>query len=483
MKTITATLEGKMQFSIDFYRNNQIVPGGENKFYITKNTPFYAVEDIKFYTDTIPQLIEVSEDEFQEKLEEYISSLTEKIESEETEEGIDFEDILQASDTPAVQVLNSTFLKAIRINASDIHFEPFSNKVLIRFRMDGVLHEINEIPPSLYQSVVSRIKVIAKLNVAEKRLPQDGRIKIKIGKKEVDMRVSTLPTSFGERTVIRLLDKSNKILTLEELGLYPDDRKTFEEIIKKPYGLVLVTGPTGSGKSTTLYASLLKLKTPRKNIITVEDPIEYQIDGISQVQVNPKIGLTFAAGLRSILRQDPDIIMVGEIRDLETAEMAVHSSMTGHLVLSTLHTNDAPSSVTRLADMGIESFLIASSLEGVIAQRLVRRICENCKEEINPSENEKEFIKKHLHIDKDFKLYRGKGCEQCLNTGYKGMIAIYEIMKIDEDFRSLISKTTDSKTIRDYAVKNGMKTLLQDGLRKAVDGVTTVEEVLSVAKQ
>ncbi|RMA97748.1 GspE/PulE family protein [Hydrogenothermus marinus] len=472
----------KLNFSIDFYKNNYILPAGENKFYITDKTPFFAVEDVKFYLNTIPELIKISEKEFQEKLEEYISNISHKLE-EETEENIEsVEDILQGSDTPVIQLLNSTFIKAIRTNASDIHFEPFKEEVLIRFRMDGVLHQIDKIPTSMYSSVVSRIKVISKLNIAEKRLPQDGRVRIKIGNKEVDMRVSTLPTVFGERVVIRLLDKANKILTLKELGLYEDDYKLFESIITKPYGLILVTGPTGSGKSTTLYASLLKLKTPRKNILTVEDPVEYQIDGISQIQVNPKIGLTFASGLRSILRQDPDIIMVGEIRDLETAEMAIHASMTGHLVLSTLHTNDAPSSITRLADIGIEPFLIASSLEGVIAQRLVRRICENCKTEVKPSEEEKEFIKKHLNIDKDFNLYKGKGCEKCLNTGYKGRIAIYEILKIDEDLRSLISKNTDSKIIRDYALKNEMRTLLQDGLRKAINGITTVEEVLQVAK-
>jgi len=471
-----------MEFSTLFFKNNQILPAGENKYYITDKTPFYAIEDIRFFTNTIPQLILISEKEFQEKFEEYLSNLSNQFLKEESEESFEPEDILQTSDTPVVQLINSIFLKATRVNASDIHFEPFSDKVIVRYRMDGVLHQINEIPLSIYPEVVSRIKVLSKLNVAEKRIPQDGRIRIKIGQKEIDMRVSTLPTVFGERVVIRLLDKSTKILTLEELGLYPEDKEIFENIINKPYGLVLVTGPTGSGKSTTLYASLLKLKTPRKNIITVEDPVEYQIDGISQVQVNPKIGLTFSAGLRSILRQDPDIIMVGEIRDLETAEMAIHASMTGHLVLSTLHTNDAPSSITRLADMGIEAFLIASSLEGVIAQRLVRRVCEFCKEEIIPDIKEREFLNRYIEIKDNFKLYKGKGCEHCLYTGYKGRIAIYEIMKIDEDFRSIISKSTDSKVIRDYALKKGMKTLIQDGLKKAIDGITTIEEVIQAAK-
>ena len=395
------------------------------------------------------------------------------------------EDILEGSDAPVIQLLNSTFLRAVRARASDIHFEPYSDYVLIRFRLDGVLHEINKLPKSSYPSVVSRIKVMAKLNVAEKRLPQDGRIRIRIGEKEMDLRVSTLPTIFGERVVIRLLDRSTKILTLKELGYMEDDLKKLENMISKPYGLILVTGPTGSGKSTTLYASLLKLKSPRKNIITIEDPIEYQIDGISQIQVNPKINLTFANGLRSILRQDPDIIMVGEIRDLETAEIAIHASMTGHLVLSTLHTNDAPSAVTRLVDMGVESFLVASSLEGVIAQRLVRRICNNCKTEFVPSDTEIEEINRLTGEDivsPGDKLYKGKGCEQCFGTGYKGRIAICEIMEVDEEMRSTISKTPESTVIRKKALEKGMKTLLKDGVQKALSGITTVEEVIQATK-
>ena len=375
---------------------------------------------------------------------------------------------------------------------------------------------------------------MAKLNVAEKRLPQDGRIRVKIGKRDVDMRVSTLPTIFGERVVIRLLDKTNRILTLEELGFSAEDKEKYERIIKKPYGIVIITGPTGSGKTTTLYASLLKLKTPRKNILTIEDPVEYQIDGISQIQVNPKIDLTFANGLRSILRQDPDIIMVGEIRDLETAKISIHASMTGHLVLSTLHTNDAPSTVARLVDMGIEPFLIASSLEGVIAQRLVRKVCKSCKTSIDLTDLEIEQIinnyktylaKKGLkeknfsyfkHLSrltdnleetlkdivsynwsnkileeylKDFReylkgitVYKGLGCDECLGTGYKGRIAIYEIMEVDEDLRALISKNTETSTLREKAIKNGMKTLVQDGIEKVLNGITTLEEVLQVAQ-
>ncbi len=396
------------------------------------------------------------------------------------------------------------------------------------------MHEITEFQKSIYPQIVSRIKILAKLNVAEKRLPQDGRIRVKIGKRDVDMRVSTLPTIFGERVVIRLLDKTNRILTLEELGFSSEDKEKYERIIRKPYGIVIITGPTGSGKTTTLYASLLKLKTPRKNILTIEDPVEYQIDGISQIQVNPKIDLTFANGLRSILRQDPDIIMVGEIRDLETAKISIHASMTGHLVLSTLHTNDAPSTVARLVDMGIEPFLIASSLEGVIAQRLVRKVCQNCKTPSNLTELEieqiiynyktylakqglrekdfkffknlskitdnlekalkdiinhnwnnkilNEYLKDFKEYLKDIKVYKGVGCEECLGTGYKGRIAIYEIMEVDEDMRALISKNSETSKLRDKAIKKGMKTLIQDGIEKVLNGITTMEEVIQVAQ-
>ncbi len=407
-----------------------------------------------------------------------------KEDQEEKEETL-FENLLEGSDSPVIQKLNAIFLKAIRGNVSDIHFEPFADRVSVRFRLDGVLHQIDEIPISAYPQIVSRVKVISKLNVAEKRLPQDGRIRVKIGNKEIDMRVSTLPTVFGERIVIRLLDKSNKILTLEELGFSQEDLQKYRRIIKRPHGLVLITGPTGSGKSTTLYASLLELKTPRKNIITIEDPVEYQITGISQIQVNPQINLTFANGLRSILRQDPDIIMVGEIRDLETAEIAIHASMTGHLVLSTLHTNDAPSAVARLVDMGLEPFLIASSLEGVIAQRLVRKICPYCKEIRKATEEEKREIEEKGRVSikgDEILLYRGKGCEHCLGTGYSGRVAIYEIMEVDEDLKTLISKNVETNTLRRKAMEKGMKTLVQDGIEKVLKGVTTLEEVLQVAQ-
>ena len=506
----------------------------DDTVYITNKTPFYVIEDIRFLIGKTPKTILITEDEFLEKLEEFLTSSQDSLKEDREEEEQILENLLESSSSPVVQSLNSIFLKAIRNNVSDIHFEPFSNKVVVRFRLDGVLHEITEFQKSVYPQIVSRIKILAKLNVAEKRLPQDGRIRVRIGKRDVDMRVSTLPTIFGERVVIRLLDKTNRILTLEELGFSPEDKEKYERVIKKPYGIILITGPTGSGKTTTLYASLLKLKTPRKNILTIEDPVEYQIDGISQIQVNPKIDLTFANGLRSILRQDPDIIMVGEIRDLETAKISIHASMTGHLVLSTLHTNDAPSTVARLVDMGIEPFLIASSLEGVVAQRLVRKVCNMCKKSYKLKDleieqiinNYRNFLAKKSLRENDFSyfkklteitnnlekslkdilqntadkkileaylqdyreylkgidVYKGDGCENCLNTGYKGRIGIYEIMVIDENIRALISKNAETSKIRDTAIKNGMKTLIQDGIEKVLNGITTLEEVVQVAQ-
>ena len=468
------------QLPVEFMRRNRVLPCGKGKFYITRSTPFYILEDLRLiYGEFDVELID--EDAFNEKMEEYLSSIEGGVEEEGEIETSFSEDLLSGSDAPIIQLINSIFLKAIRVKASDIHFEPYEREVIVKFRLDGVLHEITKIPVKTYQKVVSRIKVISRLNVAEKRLPQDGRIRVNIGKKQIDMRVSTLPTVFGERVVIRLLDKSHKLLTLEELGFSGEDYKVFSSVIAKPHGLVLVTGPTGSGKSTTLYAALLKIWTPERNILTIEDPVEYQIEGINQVQVNPKIGLTFAAGLRSILRQDPDIVMIGEIRDLETAEIAVRASMTGHLVLSTLHTNDAPSSIARLTDMGVEPFLVASSLECVVAQRLVRRVCPDCSYTYKPSEKEAELIRKVLGKESPETLVRGKGCDKCLGTGYSGRIGIYQVMRIDEEMRSLITRTSETERIRELAFRKGMKTLLYDGLEKVVSGITTVEEVLQVA--
>ncbi len=437
------------------------------------------VEEIRFRTGKDVEIVVLPDEEFARELQERLSAEDIKIEGEEEEkrEGLD---LLHAQDdSPAVSLVNQVLIKASTVGASDIHFEPYEDEAVVRLRMDGVLHDILKVPSSTYQNVVSRIKVMSNLNVAEKRVPQDGRIRVRIGSKDLDIRVSVVPTVFGERVVLRLLDKTGSLLTLEQLGLSEEDRRKVERLAKKPYGIVLVTGPTGAGKSTTLYAMLLYVKDPKKNIITIEDPVEYQIKGISQIQVNPKVGLTFASGLRSVLRQDPDIIMVGEIRDAETADIAVHAALTGHLVLSTLHTNDAPSAVTRLSDMEIEPFLIASSLEGVIAQRLVRRVCEHCREPYRPDEEEL----RELGIDSyDGEFFRGKGCEHCLGTGYRGRIGIFEVLELDEDLKALITRTQDSNEIKRLAREKGYRTMIEDGIEKVKKGITTSSELLSVVR-
>jgi general secretion pathway protein E len=462
------------KFIVDYEDENKIV------LIVPESYNFLYVEEIRFKTGKDVILKKIPNEEFTKLLQEKLSQ-EEIILETQAEEVETVSDILETEeDSPIIKLVNSVFIKANALNASDIHFEPYEDECLVRFRMDGVLHEYLKIPPSTYSSVVSRIKVMANLNIAEKRVPQDGRIGLRIGSKELDIRVSVVPTVFGERVVLRLLDKSGFLLTLDDLGFDEKDLKVYKKLIQKPYGIVLVTGPTGAGKSTTLYASLLFIKNPRKNIITIEDPVEYQIKGVNQIQVNPKVGLTFASGLRSILRQDPDIIMVGEIRDTETADIAVHAALTGHLVLSTLHTNDAVSSVARLVDMDIEPFLIANSLEGVVAQRLVRKICNNCKKPYKPTSLEIEELK--LDPSKDYTFYKGEGCEQCLNTGYKGRIGIYEVLEFDEELKSLIVKTQDSNEILKVAKIKGFKTMFEDGVNKVLKGITTPQEVLAVIK-
>jgi len=396
----------------------------------------------------------------------------------EIEETADLLD--DTSDAPVIKLVNLMLSQAVRDHSSDIHIEPFQDMVKIRKRIDGVLYDMYHPPKHVQSKLVSRIKIMAKLDIAEKRLPQDGRIEIRIADKDVDIRVSTLPTSFGERVVMRLLDKSNVLLSLTELGMSENNLEIFLQLIKAPHGIILVTGPTGSGKTTTLYSALSLLNKSDINIITVEDPVEYQIKGISQVQVNPKIDLTFANGLRTIVRQDPDIILVGEIRDFETAEIAIQAALTGHLVFSTLHTNDAASAVTRLIDMGIESFLVSSSVNAILAQRLVRKMCRHCAEPYTPS---REYLAQvGLSPDDlgDQPLYRGKGCPECLNTGYQGRVGVFELMVLNEDLKNFILTTSDSNQIRKRALssnEHGMLTLRQDGLRKVLAGVTTLEEV------
>ena len=393
------------------------------------------------------------------------------------------EDLLDSADeAPIIRLVNLILFQAVRDKASDVHIEPYQRELKVRFRIDGVLHDRFD-PPKRYQAlIVSRIKIMAKLNIAEKRLPQDGRIAIRVAERDIDLRVSIIPTAFGERIVLRLLDKTNAILGLEELGMGAEMLVEFQKLIKLPHGIVLVTGPTGSGKSTTLYAALSRINATELNIITVEDPIEYQLPGVGQIQVNPKIDLTFARGLRSILRHDPDVIMVGEIRDQETAEIAIQASLTGHLVFSTLHTNDSAGSMTRLVDMGIEPFLISSSVTGVLAQRLVRVICPHCKEPVRRTSERLREIGLSPQDVPGGVTYMGAGCQECLNTGYRGRTGIYELLVMNDEIRRLVVEGADANQIRRAACEAGMKTLRQDGAAKVIRGVTTIEEVLRVTQ-
>ena len=399
----------------------------------------------------------------------------------EIEETADLLD--DTSDAPIIKLVNHIISQSIKARASDIHFEPYQNSFTVRYRVDGILYDLLTPPKWIQPALISRIKVMAKMNIAEKRLPQDGRFEVKIGDQDIDVRVSTIPTAFGERLVLRLLNKSGSLLELQDLGLSPGRLQLLQRLVTSPNGIILNTGPTGSGKTTTLYAILSSINGPNINIITIEDPIEYQIKGISQIQVNPKIELTFARGLRSIVRQDPDVILVGEIRDRETAEIAVQSALTGHLVFSTLHTNDSASAITRLVDMEVEPFLISSSILAVVAQRLVRVLCTDCRRAYIPNPLYLKSIGISPDQFKDHRVYKAAGCENCFNTGYRGRAGIFEIMVLTERLKSLILKTFDSNRIKNEAVQQKMRTLRQDGMQKVLQGVTTIEEVLRVTQK
>ncbi|MHB8482737.1 MAG: type II secretion system ATPase GspE [Nitrospiria bacterium] len=392
-------------------------------------------------------------------------------------------DLLEATDeAPIIRLVNSLIFQAVKQRASDIHFEPFEREFVVRYRIDGILYNILSPPKRLQSSMVSRVKIMSGLDIAEKRLPQDGRISIRMAGKEIDIRVSSIPTAHGERLVLRLLDKQHLLLNLDDLGFSKEMLAEIYKLIHLSHGIILVTGPTGSGKTTTLYSILNKINSSDKNIITIEDPIEYQLKGVGQMQVNPKIDLTFANGLRSILRQDPDVILVGEIRDSATAEIAIHASLTGHLVFSTLHTNDSAGAITRLVDMGIEPFLISSSLVAIIAQRLVRELCTACKKNYTPLAEELESLELSEAKTGSPSFYRATGCPECLNTGYKGRIGIYEMLLIDDAVRAEILNKVDSTTIKTNAVQKGLVTLRDDGARQVVAGVTTMDEVLRVTQ-
>lgn len=388
-------------------------------------------------------------------------------------------DLLELTEeAPIIRLLNALLQQAVKERASDIHIEPYEKELDVRIRVDGILHRVLSPPKIIQDALISRVKIMANLDIAEKRLPQDGRIRLLIGGRDIDVRVSIIPTSHGERAVLRLLDRKQGLIGLWEVGLNKEDERRVEDLLQRTNGILLVTGPTGSGKTTTLYAALNRIHTEEKNIITVEDPVEYQLKGIGQIQVSPRIGMTFALGLRSILRHDPDVIMVGEIRDIETAEIAIQASLTGHLVLSTLHTNDAASAITRLLDMGVEPFLVASSLIGVLAQRLVRIICPYCKESYEPSDAEKSYF-----LNSSLYLYRGRGCERCKGRGYAGRTGIFELLIIDNEIRPMITNRIDAQSIKNFAMSKGIKSLRMDGIGKACAGITTLEEVLRVTQK
>jgi general secretion pathway protein E len=399
----------------------------------------------------------------------------------EIEETADLLD--DTSEAPIIKLVNHIISQSIKTRASDIHIEPYQDSFTVRYRVDGILYDLLTPPKWIQPALISRIKVMAKMNIAEKRLPQDGRFDVKVGDQNIDLRVSTIPTAFGERVVLRLLNKSGSLLELPDIGLSPGRLKGIKRLVTSPNGIILVTGPTGSGKTTTLYAILQSINKPDINIITIEDPVEYQIRGISQIQVSPKIDLTFARGLRSIVRQDPDVILVGEIRDQETAEIAVQSALTGHLVFSTLHTNDSASAITRLVDMGVEPFLISSSVLAVVAQRLIRVLCNNCKKAYEPSAVYLKSIGVSPNYFNESRIYKAAGCERCFNTGYKGRLGIFEIMVLTEKLKTLILKTFDSNRIKNEAIQEKMRTLRQDGLQKVKKGITTIEEVLRVTQK
>jgi general secretion pathway protein E len=394
------------------------------------------------------------------------------------------QDLLEASDdAPIIKLVNSLMQSAVKERASDVHLEPFEQEIRVRFRIDDVLYEpIKPLPRGLQASIVSRIKIMGGLNIAEKRLPQDGRIRLKIAGRDYDVRLSTVPVTHGERVVMRLLPRTQDLQDLEKLGFNEQQLQILERLINRPNGILLVTGPTGSGKTTTLYGALARINATDKNIITIEDPVEIQLKGIGQIEVNPKIGLTFAGGLRSVLRQDPNVVLVGEIRDIETAEIAIQASLTGHLVFSTLHTNDAPSAITRLVDMGVEPFLVGSSLVAVLAQRLVRVLCKDCREPYEASHEE--LIELGLKPpDRPVRVYKAEGCAGCNYTGYKGRLGIFELMLVDDDIRAMVSQNVDSKSIKQVAMRKGMRNLRADGARKALSGITSIAEVLRATEE
>ncbi|MCS7242246.1 type IV-A pilus assembly ATPase PilB [Candidatus Caldatribacterium sp.] len=478
-----------------FCRQYQVIPVGEegNTLILAMANPVdvMTIDRIRLMTKREIRPVVASPQDIEKALNAYYGvgeTVEELIREAETKEGIVLPeeeeelriDQLKAlgEEAPIIRVVNMIILQAIRSGASDIHIEPQENEVRIRFRIDGILHDITSTPIRVHPAIVSRVKILSRMNIAERRLPQDGRFQVTVDNRTVDFRVSSLPTIFGEKIVMRILDKSTLLLDLDRLGFEEEDLEKFYRLIQHPYGMILLTGPTGSGKTTTLYSALNFINKPDLNIITIEDPVEYRLPGINQVQVRPKIGLTFANALRAIMRQDPDVIMVGEIRDSETAEIAIHAALTGHLVFSTLHTNTAAGALVRLQEMGVPSYLIASALIGVVAQRLVRRICERCKvdfEIFGP------IARELTGGEKDrLTVFRGKGCPECNRTGYRGRTAVSEVLVMDDEMRALVLRNATEREITERACAKGMRTLRENAIRKVLQGVTTLEEMYRV---
>jgi type IV pilus assembly protein PilB len=462
----------------DFARRNLLIPIKKegNQLTVAMRDPmdYYAVDDLRLSTGFQIFQVIATRDEILTAINKYynIEEFPEDFQAKSVDDQ-------EGDNAPAIRLINQILASGVQQKASDIHIDPQETKLLVRYRVDGLLKTERTLPKSLQNVLIARIKIMANLNITETRLPQDGRIKLDLEYATVDLRISILPTIFGEKVVIRILDLNSALNKLSQLGFNKINLQRFVKLVERPLGMVLITGPTGSGKSSTLYSSLNHVNTETVNIVTIEDPVEYQVEGINQVQVNHTVGLTFANGLRSILRQDPNIVMVGEIRDVETAQIAIRASLTGHLVLSTMHTNSAIGTIPRLIDMGVEPFLVVSSLSGIVAQRLVRKICRDCKEQYNPTEMERDlFQKRGLSIES---IYRGQGCKTCRDTGYLGRMAIHEVLVIDEKIRTMMMNNSSVGKIKEYALRNGMIFLIDDGLLKVKQGLTTIEEVLRVA--
>lgn len=482
--------------SVLFMKQSRFVPlqmeGDTLRIAMADPGDFYTIDALKLACHVNIEVCQGGEEEILGAIERLYGTGSQSLEMIIEEAGKDSDDISSegvvdadhlrdlASEAPIIRLVNRLILNAVDVRASDIHFEPFENEFKVRYRIDGILHNVESPPSRLQDAIISRVKIMAKMDIAERRLPRDGRIKLKVSDKEIDFRVSTLPTIYGESLVMRILDRDALILDLEKLGLPDVLLPEYIDLISKPYGMILVTGPTGSGKTTTLYTTLAKINSPETKIITLEEPVEYQLRGVNQIQVNTKIGMTFANGLRSIVRQDPDIILVGEIRDRETAETAIQSALTGHLLFSTLHTNDAAGAVTRLLDIGVENFLLSSTLLGILAQRLVRVICPHCKMRVEP---EAKLIRAmNLSPDKicGIEFFAGAGCEECNHTGFRGRIGIFEYLPVDDDIRREITARSSTERIKDVALEKGIVTLRQDGWDKVKRGITTISEVLRV---